>query len=476
MTITGTEAKSKDYLEELEAEVYAMSLAAGRAALAKRLEELDDALAAERDRSVYRDKGKRRSVLKTRLGEVEYERRVYERQDGDGVKRYEYLLDQYLGGGGVGYVSGSLSRLVTAAACESTYRDAARQVWELTGMRLSHTGAWNIVQQAGARARAEVEAQAKRAEGNAGRGGYDSRLLYEEMDGVWLRLQGKDRERHGPSRELKVSIAYAGVRLAGRKRRVLDHKVACAGFEPSKEFMARKEGVIADTYNMDQVQRRVLNSDGGAWMRSGQMADTVFQLDPFHRNKAIRELVDDPDLQRTMHVLLCEERVDDLLACAQAAIDSTLDPAEREKRRKLYTYFSNNRQGLIPYDRRGLNLPAVNPGLLPARGGSMESNVFTLIGNRMKGRRACWSISGAAHLAALLCLKHTKGLASLPFPQDSATPLPSPALDPPPLQCRSNPSTVGKGYNGFSHARIPDSLPWLKAMLRYAPFPDLKLT
>lgn len=33
----------------------------------------------------------------------------------------------------------------------------------------------------------------------------------------------------------------------------------------------------------------------------------------------------------------------------------------------------------------------------------MESNVFTLIGNRMKGRRACWSIDGGNNLAALLC-------------------------------------------------------------------------
>lgn len=37
----------------------------------------------------------------------------------------------------------------------------------------------------------------------------------------------------------------------------------------------------------------------------------------------------------------------------------------------------------------------------------MESNVFTLIGNRMKGRRACWSIDGANNLAALLCEAHS---------------------------------------------------------------------
>lgn len=43
----------------------------------------------------------------------------------------------------------------------------------------------------------------------------------------------------------------------------------------------------------------------------------------------------------------------------------------------------------------------------------MESNVFTLIGNRMKGRRACWSIDGANNLAVLLCKAHSTAEADL---------------------------------------------------------------
>jgi hypothetical protein len=39
--------------------------------------------------------------------------------------------------------------------------------------------------------------------------------------------------------------------------------------------------------------------------------------------------------------------------------------------------------------------------------GTMESNIFSLIGSRMKGRRANWSISGGNHLAKLLVLKGT---------------------------------------------------------------------
>jgi len=36
-------------------------------------------------------------------------------------------------------------------------------------------------------------------------------------------------------------------------------------------------------------------------------------------------------------------------------------------------------------------------------------NVFTVIGNRMKERRTCWSISGGNNLAALLCKRYSDG-------------------------------------------------------------------
>ena len=50
----------------------------------------------------------------------------------------------------------------------------------------------------------------------------------------------------------------------------------------------------------------------------------------------------------------------------------------------------------------------------------MESNVFTIIGNRMKVRRACWSINGANNLAALLCKAHSTAQVDLDALKKSA--------------------------------------------------------
>lgn len=122
----------------------------------------------------------------------------------------------------------------------------------------------------------------------------------------------------------------------------------------------------------------------------------------------MRTCVNDPDLQETILELFHARKVKEAIAVVEASIESTLDPDEQEKRRKLFTYFNNYRKSLIPYyQRSGRKPPLPNEGQQPARCGSMESNIFTIIGNRMKHNRTCWSVAGANNLAALLALHRT---------------------------------------------------------------------
>ncbi len=462
MSIQEKREENKNDIREIERKIYLAALAAGSAAMKEHLEALDDALAETRDRKSYRDKGKRRTVLKTIMGEVEYSRRVYEAKEESGRKIYIYLLDEALGIDGRGQISPMLSELVSTGACESPYRETARQVSELTGQTISHQKAWTITQEAGSRIRAREEVLAEQARRNKGCGELVSKLLYEEADGIWLKLQGKDRKSYGPSKEMKAAIAYSGVRQNGKRRKLAD-KVACASFDSAKEFVGRKEGVIASVYRVDEIELRVLNGDGASWIAANKDEAAICQLDPFHRNRAIREYVNDPELQDLMMDLLYAKDVGKLLAVIEASVNSTMDPEEQEKRQKLLDYFSNNKDGLVPYYGRGEKLPPVNEGLNPARCGSMESNIFTLIGNRMKGRRACWSVRGADNLAALLCLKHTGRLAAV---LSDLGPIVPADAEPPPAGFSAGqvPERVGKGYNGFTHAAIPD-MPWAKNML-----------
>ena len=57
------------------------------------LEGYDKELHAERDKKRYRDKGCRKTTIKTVYGDVTYNRHVYETKTEEGQKAYIYLLD-----------------------------------------------------------------------------------------------------------------------------------------------------------------------------------------------------------------------------------------------------------------------------------------------------------------------------------------------------------------------------------------------
>ena len=466
-------------IKDLEQKIFGYCCAVGREMLGQALEGYDAELGARRDREKYRHKGKRKTVLKTVLGEVEYRRAVYETEDASGRAGYVYLLDEAMGISGGGKFSELLSQVIAQSCCENSYRGAAAAVSEMTGQALSHTAAWTVVQGLGERVDEMEQTATAQAQRGEGRGTLERKLLFEEQDGLWLKLQGASRKKHGPSHEMKLAIAYDGARQTGKKRYELTNKVSCANFESIGEFVKRKEGVIAQTYNTDEIQVRLLNGDGASWIRQSVTDETVhFQLDPYHRNKAIRMWVRHPKKQKTIMRLLYAKDIDGLLtyieALSNSADDSEEGRAERENLLSLLAYFTNNKDGLIPCHRRGLDLPPPPEGRVYRRMGAMESNIFTILGNRMKGRRACWSIRGGNNLARLLCLKATKKLAGT---LQSWTRLVLPEKYSEEVFFGHSSGKVafsaGKGYNGFHSSSIPPQYHWMRDLFAIRPLSDL---
>jgi hypothetical protein len=179
----------------------------GREMLKTILEHYDEQLRLERDFKAYRNKGQRKTSIKTVMGTVEYNRSVYQCVNEDGTKSCVFLLDEAIGREGSGLISGNLAELVSHAVCESSYRATARAVSEMTGQTLSHQAAWGVVQQTGTRIDALEKRAAAQAAKNEGIGKLESPVLFEEQDGVWLPLQGKSRKQYGPKREMKLAKA-----------------------------------------------------------------------------------------------------------------------------------------------------------------------------------------------------------------------------------------------------------------------------
>ena len=458
-------------LTEIEQKIYRAVCEIGRQMFREYLERCDDELMLNRDRQKYRHKDKRPTSLKTLMGEVEYKRALYRYTDENGDKAWVYLLDELIGQPAVGQISPLLAEKIAETSCEMSYRKTADAVSAMTGQTISHGGAWNVVQALGEQADRQEKEDARLAKLNQGRGQHEAKLLFEEQDGIWLNLQGKDREKLGPSTEMKVAIAYDGARQTGKERFRLAHKVACANFEGIDSFVGRKEGVIASYYNIDEIEQRIVNGDGANWIRRSLTDETVyFQLDPYHRNKAIVGHVSDPDVRKIITDLLYSKQIDRMLDVIDAYANSTGDEKEEKRVRELETYFRNNRDGLISYKRQGLDLPEPPDGLVYRNCGAMESNIFSLIGRRMKRRRANWSIGGGNNMARLLTLKATGRLsramsafAPMCLPEQYNQPFETI------LSAAKSPQRVGKGYNGFRHAPIPASLPFMKDIFSLKP-------
>ena len=443
----------------------------GREIIKVLLEEWDRYLMHSREKEVYEHVGRKRTTIKTVVGEVVYYRAQYEYIDEDGKKCYVFLLDETMGLGSIGHFSELMRETIVQACCAGTYREAARAVSEMTGQTISHAAAWNVVQAVGKQVDEQERRAAELAAKDVGIGTLEAKVLFEEQDGISLSLQGGSRKEHGRRKEMKVAIAYDGAERAGKDRYRLTNKVASAGFEGVDDFVSRKEGVIASVYNVDEILMRLLNGDGAGWIKRSKTGEEVhFQLDQYHRNNAIVEYVSDLESRALIRKTLYAGDIDLLLHIIEVEALSADDDKERENYMKLHTYFQNNRDGLVPYHRRGLDIPEPPEGKEYRHMGAMESNVFTIIGNRMKGHRKNWSINGGENLARLLCLKFTgrltKALDDLGvsvLPERYAEEL---AVE---LSAAKTPLREGKGYNGFHKAMIPPTQKWLKQIAAIKP-------
>ena len=479
--------KIKDFTEA-EREVYRVALEFGRTLMRQILETRDLQILTERDGERYRNKGLRTTCIKTVMGEVVYDRRVYQdleaQDEKNGSCKSVYLLDDELAINKIGNISEGVCQLIGSSICENSYRATARQISEQTGQAISAQGVWDVVQALGEKQAARIRRDVELDAAHAGTGIIATKILYEENDGVWLKLQGKSRQEEGNSKEMKVGIAYDGVKWRekkdGTKRRNLDNKVAFAGFMSAEEYRKQKEGLIASVFSKDEIELRVFNGDGGSWTLPKQKEGCICVLDEFHRNKKLRECVRDQDFARLLRELLYENKIDELLECLKAQINSVIDEKEIANLKELQSYYTEYKEALKGYYDRGINIPKTRaPGTIHhARLGGMESNVFTLIGNRMKNRRACWSIRGGNHLASLLCAFHTTGLDRL------FSPLPAvPAAAPEeewidegkPISASKMPQTAGSGYEHQHNISTTNYNEVLRTVSTFSPLSALSL-
>jgi hypothetical protein len=397
--------------KSLEQEVFSYVCKLGVEIINAVLSNVDKQLVEERNKEEFRHKGLKRNTIKTIMGSVEYHRAIYETIDSDGNKKYIYLLDELLNMDTIGKMSGTLVEKVLENVSSKSYRKSAQNVSSLTGQSISHGAAWGLVQKFGEKLEKDETDKVERFKKGDLNGTREVDVLFMESDGLWLSMQRKDRPKGvSGKREIKLGIHYEGWEKRGRNGKKetyrIKNKGVVAGFVAPEEFKLLRDANIAETYNYDEIKLKVLNGDGAAWIRNGHDADgDIFQLDRFHIARAIVRNIKDKNEARKLWKMFKNSQYKSFMGrLNELKYECGGVYEEVKKIAELENYIISNKDGVIPYQKR-VQLPQSPEGLFYRNMGTMETNVFNVLGNRMKGQKMSWSTKGANHLAKILAAK-----------------------------------------------------------------------
>lgn len=398
--------------KDLERSMYEIGCEIAAEMLKRYLEKLDEELSLTRNKQVYRHKGIRKRTIKTLMGEVEISRRIYQVTNKEGVVEHRYLLDETMGMKVIGSISANLVERIAQDITKTSYRNVAESISQLTNQPISHTGVWNIVQEIGQRQKESEQNLVMAHKSEQLQGSREVKLLFEEADGVWISLQGKSKPKKGHGKkELKIGCTYEGwkPRYKGSTEYQTVNKQSVAGMVNSQDFHAVKEAKLAQTYNLDEIQYRILNGDGASWIKQvHDIDDTLhYQLDPYHLSRAVTRNVNNKQAAyhirnwlKTGQTTKALQKIHDLKYQCDGLTSHI------KKLEILEKYIQNQEAYLIPYQNRSeLTLPAPPEGLTYRSLGTMESQVAGYAA-RMKGGRS-WSEQGADHLAKIIALKNS---------------------------------------------------------------------
>lgn len=401
--------------KELEKKIYSYVCELAREITQQLLESYDKELADTRDKSIYRNKGKRNTTVKTVYGEVEYSRNVYQMKTEEGQKAHIYLLDEAMHMDKIGLISTNLAEKIALTVTESPYRVTADIISSTCGQTISSGGVWNMMQRLGERIDEEELHSVKEMNADQAQGKKIVPVLFEEMDGVWLSIQDEHHKRM-KKQEMKVFTMYEGwdSEKEKQKRSTLVEKTMLAGMEKSNEFHEKREACIRKKYNADEIGQRILNGDGGSWIKEPYDSEAIFQLDRYHIYQEILRKISDKRAQKEIRSLFEQEKIEEMLEYIELYATSVESPDEMDKSSKkameLYQYLNNNKDGLLPYNKRGITIPEPSEGILYKGMGIQETQNCTVITLRMKHRRMRWSVNGANNLAKALYRKENKEL------------------------------------------------------------------
>ena len=401
------------------------------------LESYDRKIMKARDTKKYRHKGLRKNTIKTVMGEVEYVRAMYEVEEA-GIKKRVYLLDEKLHINTEGKASENLvEKIVETVPITDSYRKAETVLKETTNATLSFEWIRNIVVKIGDKiTKKEKEERKMLDKGQLVEGLKQITALFEEADGLWINLQGKDRKERleknkkkcekenkefNPKQkiktELKLHVMYEGWKKDD-KRHSLINKQYIAGMMKPKEIKKLRDARVYQQYDVEKIKLRVVNGDGAKWTKGITAKGGIYQKDQFH---IMQEIVRDvPKEYRNIIEELVKTKQYDKIEKAIDGLKVELG-GEYKAVKKLNTLQSYLSSGLERYQDI-VEVPEAPEGVEYRNMGTQESQIFSKLKKRFCSGRKAFSEHGANALAKICVLSEKFSLEELetPIPIDTS--------------------------------------------------------
>ena len=411
--------------KDLEEIAYKIACEIANEILKNMLEEYDKQIMNSRDTTKYRHKGKETTTIKAKTGLVEYKRTKYIEKQADGTNKCVYLTDELLHIKEIGQISGGIIDLIVKNIAEVSYRVCAEMINNMTGISISGVAVWNIVQKLGEEIKQyEKEKVEAFQEGKLKAGEKETPIVYQEADGIMIYTQGKDRKEQiekykegHPNEEvpkkvrnieIKLGMTYEGWKEIGKNRYELVGKEYVAGYMTGEEMADITNANLHSKYDMSKVELRVLNSDGGSWIKRLLVAKAIYQADSYHLKEKITTHVRDTEDVEFLKDLFYKKEYSKMIEYVEALkykYDGEFE--EIEKLNELQRYLNKRKETMKRYKdydgvKQKLKAYSKKTGLKYRNMGCQESNNYCRITRRMKKKIMSWSKNGSENIAKVI--------------------------------------------------------------------------
>ena len=421
---------------DLEKKVYKFVCFFGCLIIKLILEAYDRKLMENRDKKKYRHKGLRETSVNTIMGEIKYKRVMYEVKE-EGITKTVYLLDETLKISEEGKASSNLvEKVIKTVPVTDSYRKAEEVIDTTTNTSLSHEKIRNIIVKIGDKITNKEKEERKLFDKNQLVAGLkEVTALFEEADGIWINLQGKDRkerleknkqkaERENKEfnpkmkikTELKLHVMYEGWKKED-SRHSLVNKQYIAGIMKPKEIARLRDARVFSQYDESKIKLRVTNGDGAKWTKGITAKGGIYQKDQFH---IIQEIVRDVPIEyRNIFIELINKKEFEKIQPAMDGLKYELNGEYQavKKLNKLESYLSNDLERYQDI----VEIPEAPEGIEYRNMGTQESQIFSKLKKRFCSGRKAFGIHGANALSKICVLSEKFNIDELetPIPIDT---------------------------------------------------------